>query len=179
MIIVTAFLIGMAVVDDKDHGTILALRVSPVNKLDYYIGRSIFPLVATIAYTFISLLILGLIHVNIAQVLVVVLFSFSVTLLFGLFIGAMGSNEVEAIAYGKILSIVLILAVLGATLLPDNWHWVVWWSPVYWVYRSLEDVYRETASWNGVLLNSAVTLAVTGIYFALLRAGLFCLFQCS
>ena len=169
MIIVTAFLIGLAVVDDKDQGTILALRVSPVNKADYFIGRSIFPLIVTIFYTIVALLVLGLIHVNIVQVYIVVLVSFTVTLLFGLFIGAMGKNEVEAIGYGKILSIVLMLAILGATLLPDNWHWVVWWSPVYWVFDLLEEVFTETATWKGIIIKSAVMLAVTGAYFILLR----------
>ena len=108
MIIVTAFLIGLAVVDDKDHGTILALRVSPLNKFDYFAGRSIFPFLITMIYTIVALLVLGLIHVNILQVYIVVTASFTVTLLFGLFIGAMGNNEVEAIGYGKILSIVLL-----------------------------------------------------------------------
>ena len=169
MIIVTAFLIGLAVVDDKDNGTILALRASPVSKLDYFTGRSIFPLLVTMFYTIVALLVLGLIHVNILQVYVVVLLSFTVTLLFGLFIGAMGKNEVEAIGYGKVLSIVLMLAILGATLLPNKWHWVVWWSPVYWIYDLLEEVFTETATWGGLGWKSAVTVGITGVYFLLLR----------
>ena len=169
ILIVTAFLIGLAVVEDKDNGTILALRVSPVSKTDYFVGRSIFPLLVTALYTFIAMLMLGLIHVGVLRVYVVVLVSYSVALLFGLFIGAMGNNEVEAIGYGKLLSMVLLLAILGATLLPDKWQWVVWWSPVYWVYDVLEEVFNETATWGSLMWKSAVTLGVTGAYFLLAR----------
>lgn len=169
MIIISAFLIGLAIVDDKDHGTILALRISPVSKSDYYIGRSLFPLISMVFYTLLSMVILGLNNANVLQVLVIAICSTTVMLLFGLFIGALGNNEVEAIGYGKILSMVLMLAILGGTLLPENWHWVVWWSPVYWTYKALEEVYRETATWGSVMINCLITVGVTGVYFILLR----------
>jgi len=169
MVIVTGFLIGMNVVNDKEEGTDRALRVSPVTKFDYYVGKSIFPLGIMAAYTIIALLVLGLIHVNILQVYLVVLASFSVTLLFGLFMGALAKNETEAIGVGKLASIVLLLAILGGTLLPDNWHWVVWWLPSYWMYNVLEKVFTEEAVWSAVAWKSAVIVGLTGLYFGLAR----------
>ncbi len=169
MILISAFLIGLGIVDDKEYGTILAVRASPVSTSDYYIGRCILPAIVTIVYTIVALLILDLMHVNILQAYIVVIASFSVTLLFGLFIGAMGNNEVEAIGYGKLLSMVLMLAILAATLLPDKWHWVVWWSPVYWVFDMLEEVFTETATWAGIGIKSGVLILETFAYFMLLR----------
>jgi hypothetical protein len=169
MVIISGFLIGLSVITDKEMGTIQAIRISPANKADYFIGKSIFPFLVLALYTIIALLLLKLIHVNILQTYVFIIVSYSVAVLFGLVMGAIGNNENEAIGYGKLLSMVVLLAILGATLLPDKWHWVVWWSPVYWVYDLLEEVFTESATWGILGWKSAVTVGVSGIYFVILR----------
>ena len=169
MVVATAFLIGLAVVDDKEYGTILAIRASPVNSTEYFVGRSIFPFLVTLFYTFAALVVLGLTHVNTLQVYLVVIVAFSVTPLCGLLIGALGNNQVEAIGIGKILSVVLMLAILGSTMLPDEWHWVVWWSPLYWIYDALEKVFTETAAWGSLAIDMAAAFCLTAAYFVLLR----------
>ena len=164
MIIITAFIIGLGVVMDKEYGTDKALRVSPLSKTDYFIGKSIFPLFVMALYTIIALLMLGLMHVNILQVYLVVLSSFTISLLFGLLIGALGKNEIEAIGIGKLLSMVLMLAILGGTLLPENLQWLVWWAPIYWIYDILEEIFTETATWGSITWKSAVMVGLTGLY---------------
>lgn len=164
-----SFLIGLSIVNDKDFGTVLAIRVSPVSKADYFIGRSVFPLLIVLFYACASLLVLGLMHVNLLQVFTVVVSSFALTLVYGLLIGAVGKNEVEAMGFGKAVSIILILGVLGATLLPAEWHWTVWWSPVYWLFDALDAVFTETADWYLVLINSGLSIAISLIYFMILR----------
>jgi len=169
MLIISGFIIGLNLVNDKEEGTDNALKVSPVSKPDYFIGKSIYPLLVLLFYTIIGLLMLKLIHVNILQTYVVVLVSYTLALLFGLVLGALGKNENEAIGYGKLLSMVVMLSILGATLLPDNWHWVVWWSPLYWIYDILEEVFTESSTWGLIGWKSAVIVGVTGLYFILLR----------
>ncbi len=169
MLIICGFIIGLNLVNDKEEGTDNALKVSPVSKPDYFIGKSIYPFLVMLAYTLVGLLILKLIHVNILQTYVVVLASFTVALLYGLVLGALGKNENEAIGYGKLLSTVVALSMLGATLLPDKWHWVVWWSPSYWIYDILEEVFTESATWGLLGWKSAVVVGLTGLYFLLLR----------
>lgn len=169
LIIICSFIIGIGVVNDKEFGTDMALRVTPVSKADYFIGKSILPLLITFFYTLMSLLILGLIHVNILQVYLVMLFSFPVTLLFGLIIGAIGKNETEAIGVGKILGVVVMLGIAGGIMLPDNWKWVVWWAPFYWIFDILKAVFTETATWIGLAWKLAVVVGLAGIYFILLR----------
>jgi ABC-2 type transport system permease protein len=169
MLIICGFLIGLNIVNDKEEGTVQAIRTSPANKVDYFVGKSVFPFLILAFYTIIGLLLLKLIHVNILQTYVVALVSYSVALLFGLVMGAIGNNETEAIGYGKLLSMVVMLAILGATLLPDKWHWVVWWSPLYWIYDILEEVFTESATWGSIWWKLAVTVGVSGVYFVLLR----------
>ncbi len=169
MIIISGFLIGLGVVDDKENGTDRALLVSPVTKADYFIGKSIYPLLTIALYAIISLLVLGLMHVNILQVYVMVLVSFSVTLLFGLLLGALAGNENEAIGIGKLLSWVVMLAILGGTLLPENWQWAVWWAPFYWIYNIMDGVLTESVTWSEIAWKSAITIALTGLLFLLFR----------
>jgi ABC-2 type transport system permease protein len=169
MVIVSAFIIGLGVVNDKECGTDRAFLVSPISKSDYYIGKSIFPLLVTAGYTIIALLMLGLMHVNILQIYLLVILSFSITLLMGLLIGAVAGNENEAIGVGKLLSMIMMLSILGGTLLPDVWQWVVWWTPFFWLYSILEQILTLTATWIDVIWKSAVMVGICWIYFMLLR----------
>ncbi len=169
MLIVSGFIIGLNIVNDKEEGTDNAIKVSPVSKPDYFIGKSIYPLLVVVFYTIIGLLVLRLIHVSILQTYLVVMVSFTVSLLFGLVMGAIGKNENEAIGFGKLLSMVVMLSILGGTLLPDKWHWVVWWSPLYWIYDILEEVFTESATWGILGWKSAVVVGLTGLYFILLK----------
>lgn len=169
MSFIGAFIIGLGIVNDKELGTNLALRISPLTTGEYYIGRSILPLFIMAFYAIIALLILGLIHVNILQVYVIVLASFAITLFFGLLIGALGNNDNEAIGIGKMLGMLLMLSVLGGTLLPDAWQWVVWWTPFYWVYDVLESVFVQTATWGEVAWKSALVITICFAYFMLLK----------
>ena len=169
MSFISAFLIGLAVVNDKELGTDRALQITPLTKAEYYIGRSIFPLLVMAFYAIISLLILGLMHVNILQVYLVVISSFSITLLFGLLIGALAHNDNEAIGIGKMLGMLLMLSILGGTLLPDKWHWVVYWTPFYWVYDVLESVFTQTATWGDFAWKNALIIGICAVYFIVLK----------
>lgn len=169
MTFVSAFIIGLGVVNDKELGTDMALRITPLTKTEYYVARSILPLLVSGFYAIIALLILGLMHVNILQVYIVVICSFSITLLFGLLIGALAGNDNEAIGIGKMLGMLLMLSILGGTLLPESWRWVVYWTPFYWVYDVLESVFTQTVTWTDFAWKNALILAICGIYFVLFR----------
>ncbi|MBU1149101.1 ABC transporter permease [Patescibacteria group bacterium] len=169
MTIISAFIIGLGIVNDKEEGTDRAIRVSPVSKFDYILGKSIQPLLVIAIFTIISLAVLGLLEVNIFQVYLAVLVSFPITLLFGLVIGALGKNETEAMGFGKVLSTIVMLAILGGTLLPDSWQWIVWWIPFYWMYDILEEIIIQVGSWGSLAWKSVLLLGITALYFILLR----------
>ena len=123
MAIIFGFLIGLNLVNDKEEGTDNAIKISPVSRVDYFVGKSIFPFLLTIGCVVIALLALRLIHVNILQTYAVAIVSFSTTLLLGLLLGALGKNDNKAIGIGKLGSMVVALSILGGTLLPDRWPW--------------------------------------------------------
>lgn len=169
MCFISAFIIGLGMVNDKELGTNKALQISPLTKAEYFIGRCILPLLNMAFYAIVALLLLGLIHVNILQVYIVVIVSFSITLLLGLLIGALAHNDNEAIGIGKMMGMLLMLSVLGGTLLPDNWQWVVYWTPFYWVYDVLESIFTQTATWVDFAWKNALILLICGAYFMLLK----------
>lgn len=169
MIIISGFIIGLGIVDDKENGTDKAILVSPVTKTEYFIGKSIYPLILIMVYAIIALLVLGLMDVNILQVYALAVVSLTTTLLFGLLLGALAQNENEAIGVGKLLSWVVMLAILGGTLLPDNWQWAVWWAPFYWIFDMMEGVFTNDIEWIEIAWKSAVTIGLTGVFAVLLR----------
>lgn len=169
MVIICGFLIGLNLVNDKEEGTDAAIKVSPVSKFDYFVGKSIFPFLISMVYVIIALFALRLTTVNIAQTYVVAVVSFASTLLLGLVLGALGKNENEAIGYGKLGSMVVALSILGGTLLPDRWQWAVWWSPFYWIYDILEEVFSDSATWGVLGWKSVLVVGTTAVYFLLLR----------
>ncbi|MBN2049752.1 MAG: ABC transporter permease [Spirochaetales bacterium] len=169
LVIASGFIIGMGIVNDKEDGTDRAIRVSPVSKADYFIGKSIYPFMVILFYTIIGLLLLKLLHVNVLMTYTVAIISYSLSLLFGLLVGAIASNENEAIGLAKMLATVSMLSLLGGTLLPDRWQWVVWWSPLYWIFDIMEEVFTDTAAWGTLAWKSAVILGLTATYFLLLK----------
>jgi len=169
MVFIGSFIIGLGIVNDKELGTNQALKITPLTKSEYFIGKSIFPFLIQLFYAIVALLILGLMHVNILQVYIVVVTSFGITLLIGLLIGALAHNENEAIGIGKLLGMLLMLSILGGTLLPDKWQWVVYWTPFYWVFDILEAVFTETGTWIDFIWKNAVMIGTTSLYFFLLR----------
>lgn len=169
LVIASGFIIGMGIVNDKEDGTDRAIRVSPVSKADYFVGKSIYPFLVIMFYTIIGLLVLKILHVNILMTYIVATISYSLSLLFGLLVGAIASNENEAIGMAKMLATVSMLSILGGTLLPDKWHWVVWWSPLYWIYEIMEEVFTDTATWGVLGWKSAIIVGLTALFFIMLK----------
>jgi ABC-type Na+ efflux pump permease subunit len=167
--ILTAFIIGLGVVNDKEYGTDRAYRVSPVSRLDYFVGKSIYPLLLLLFYTAIGLVVLGLTGTNVAQVYVAVILAFGVSMLIALLVGALTKNENEAIGVIKLLGMVMGMGILGGTLLPLSWQWVAYWIPFYWLYNMLEGVFTLTETWVSVGWKSAIVLGLTLAYFLLTR----------
>lgn len=167
--IICAFLIGLGIINDKEYGTDRAYRVSPVTRTEYFVAKSIVPLLLLLFYSGLALVVLGLTNANLAHLLVAVLLSFAVSLLVGLLVGALTRNENEAIGLIKMIGMVMALGVLGGTLLPDGWQWVAFPIPFYWIFELLQGVFSLTETWASVGLKSLIVLGITSGFFVLLR----------
>jgi ABC-type multidrug transport system permease subunit len=168
MTIMMGFIIGVSIVRDKELGTDRAIRVSPASRVDYYLGKSVFPVLVFLFYAAVSVFVLGVSRANLLQLYTIVGASVAVVLLFGLLVGALARNETEALGLVKSVGTVLLLGVLGGTILPDAWHWVVWWVPLYWIFDAAEQVFTLTAEWTGVLWRSGIVIGISLVAYLLL-----------
>lgn len=169
MTMMTGFLVGLAVVRDKELGTDRALRVSPVTRTEYFTGKSVFPILVLAAYVFIGLGILGLLSVNLWQIAVVVIASVALVLLFGVVVGAFSKNETEALGLVKGLGTLAILGILAGLLLPEKWQWIVYWLPFYWVFNAADAILTLAATWTEVLWQMGVAAGICLVFFLGLR----------
>lgn len=162
---IAGFLIGMSIVQDKEQGTIDAIRVSPVTRSEYYLGKAVFPILTMFAYVPVGIAVLRLVGVSIAQTFALVAASVSLALLFGLVVGAIARNETEALGIVKGMGTLFMLALAGGLLLPDRWEWIVYWVPVYWIMDAAQGIFQLTATWTDVLWRSGVLIGICLLFF--------------
>lgn len=168
-IIITAFSVGLSVVNDKEYGTDRALKVTPLTRVEYYVAKAVLPVAIMLIYPAITVLVLGLEGVNLGMLYLSVILAVPTALVLGLFLGAMATNETEAMGVGKTLSTLVLLAILGGVLLPAAWQWTVYWVPVYWLFDMVEGIFSAGAVWTEVLWKSGVMVGTTAVYFLLAR----------
>ncbi len=169
---IAGFLIGISIVQDKEQGTIDAVRVSPVTNLEYYLGKSVFPILMMFLYVPVGIAVLRLVGVNIAQTFALVAASVALALLFGLLVGAIARNQTEALGIVKGIGTLFMLALAGGLLLPDRWEWVVYWVPVYWIMDAAQGIFQLTATWADVMWRSGVLIGICLLVFVGLRPRL-------
>ena len=162
---IAGFLIGISIVQDKEQGTIDAVRVSPVTRVEYYLGKSVFPVLTMFIYVPVGIAVLRLVGVSIAQTFTLVAASVALALLFGLIVGAIARNETEALGIVKGIGTLFMLALAGGLLLPESWQWVVYWVPIYWIMDAARGIFQLTASWTDVLWRSGVLVGICLMVF--------------
>lgn len=133
-------MLGFALIEEREQGTWLLLRVLPVSQrlLFFYFGFA-----ATVLSAAVSLVAAWVYGYPIADWT-----AFSWMLLAGsllapvvmLVLGGVASNKVEGLAVSKVLSAVLMLPAL-VFVVPMPWQLVLVWLPPYWLYLGLLDAY--------------------------------------
>jgi len=53
--------------------------------------------------------------------------------------------------------------------LPEKWLFTLYWSPFYWAYRSVKSVLLLEATWDFILWNGFMVLAITALVFVSLK----------
>jgi ABC-2 type transport system permease protein len=157
--LVGGIFIGFNIVDDRQSGSIRALAVSPINALEYMLGKSVLGLVVVL---FLSLLVtwilLGFTGVNYLSLLISVVASLGVAVIIGLSIGLVSSNMITAIAIIKVLALYINLVTIAALFMPDRLKWLLYLFPNYW----------SVEAFNRILIRTDLPLAPVNLAAALL-----------
>ncbi len=162
-------LITLNLVEEKMNNTLSAVNVTAINKLKFITGKSILgfavPLIGGIGI----LLIMGFAGINYLKALFSVFNISIISLIIGFSIGVVNTEPIGAVAGMKMIFLPVFASLFGAIFLPEQWQPVLYWSPFYWAYVSIDAVILNEASWLFILRNSAFIVGLTGIIFIVLR----------
>lgn len=133
-------MLGFALIEEREQGTWLLLRVLPVSQrlLVFYLGFVATGLSA--AVSFVAAWVYGYPVADwtaLSRMLVAGSLMAPVVMLV---LGGIASNKVEGLAVAKVLSAVLMLPAL-VFVLPMPWQLALVWLPAYWLYLGLLDAY--------------------------------------
>jgi hypothetical protein len=157
------FVVGFLLLDERDAGTLRALRVTPLPTTHYLAYRIAGPLVVGTLATIVGYRFVGLSPISMLPLVAIALVASVSAPLLALVLAAAAPNKVAGFAVLKVLNGVNLLPI-AAFFLPPPLQYVAGVIPTYWPMRALWSVATAAPYWpflaiGGVLGAVAVTLA--------------------
>ncbi len=167
--IISAMLIALGLVDEKNDQTIKAANVTPMPQTAYMLSKSLIGVLMLVVVATLSLLILGLTDINFAQMALLICAVSVISIIVAFAIGLASSDFIEAAGSIKVLMLPAMAGILVPELLAEKWHWTVYWNPFYWAYTGMTDIINTTATWGAIACDTVIILALCAACFALCR----------
>ncbi|MDD5602659.1 MAG: ABC transporter permease [Eubacteriales bacterium] len=168
MSMIGGMLIALNLIEEKMYNTIAALNVAPIAKSHIVTGKAIPGFILPVIHGFGTLLILGYSSVDFAKVTVVLLSVAMISVIIGFTAGVTSSEPISGIASMKSVFIPIAASIFGAIFLNEKWHVLLFWSPYYWAFKSMDGILLQTAGWAEIIRNTTIILALACIVFILL-----------
>ncbi len=161
-------LILLALVEEKMYNTLAAINVAAISKVEFVIGKGLLGFIVPLVGTIGTFLILDFEGLNYGMALVTVFCIALISVIIGFAIGIINSEPIGAIASMKMVFLPVMASVFGGIFLSEKWHVLLYWSPFYWAFRSVDAIILQTATWTQIAINSGIIIGLTAIVFALL-----------
>lgn len=161
-------IVMLNLVEEKQEKTLAAVNVSAISRFEYIIGKGLLGFVIPIIHAWLILLIMGYDGIPYGMVTLVILSIALISLILGFAIGIYNDNAISAVSSMKIGFLPIFGSLFGAIFLAEKWHPLLYWSPFYWAFRSVDAIILQEATWRLILFNSAVILLITGLVYGLL-----------
>ena len=165
--VITAMLISLGLVDEKNDQTIRAANITPIRQSVYVLSKSLIGVISLLFTSVCTLLILGITDINWAQILIMIVADALISIIVAFTIGLSSTDYIEAASSVKLLMFPMIASVLVYELTDPVWHITVMWSPFYWAYRGITEIIQGTSGWGSTLLYVAAILVISGVVFLL------------
>jgi fluoroquinolone transport system permease protein len=124
-------LIGFLLLDQRDDGSALAMRVTPVTPTSYLAYRLATPIVLNVLVTIAMLSIVGRTRTGPAEWALVAFVASPIAPTYALFLASFARNKVEGFALMKAVGIVS-LPLVAAWWVDEPWQWLFGIVPFYW-----------------------------------------------
>jgi fluoroquinolone transport system permease protein len=155
------YVIGFMLLDERDDGTLTALRVTPLS-LDRYLSyKLIVPVLVSIVAVYIFVPVVGLIDVPFAPLAPIAVLAALEGPVFALLLVSLAGNKVQGLAVMKGLSLLLVTPIV-AYFVPEPWQWLFGLAPTFWPVKAFWQLLAGEAWWPtvvlGLIINGAVLL---------------------
>lgn len=122
---------GFALLDERDDGSLTALRATPLSLARYALFRTALPTVLSAALCFMSVWVIGLVSAPPLRVAAVAFVAALEAPILALAVATLASNKVEGLALTKALGVFLWPPVL-AWFVDAPWQWALGFVPTVW-----------------------------------------------
>lgn len=168
-IAIGGILIGLNIIEEKESGTIMALNVSPMKRVEFILGKSIIGILIPIVDVFIILGVLNMLNVDLIMVLTMTLVSSIIGVVIGFLMGVTSPNQIAGIANMKVLFLIVGISIVGAVLLPKTKHFLLYWAPTYWSFMGFKGILLKTITWQQLGSYIVWILVLTALIFLLFK----------
>lgn len=152
-------LIGLLLLDEKDEGTLMVLRVTPLSMGRYLAYRMAVPMAISVVSTYIVLGLLGIVPVLYVKLLPHALVAALSAPIYALLLAAFAQNKVQGLALMKGMG-VFYLAPLAAWFTPEPWQWLLGVMPTYWPVKA----FWQMMAGQGYAVTLVLGAAAAGAY---------------
>jgi fluoroquinolone transport system permease protein len=156
--------VGFLLLDQRDEGTLAALRVTPVPLGAYVAYRLAAPVGVSAALTVLAFPVAGLAQPGLAALLLAALAAAPLAPVYALTLAAFARNKVQGFALVKLLS-VLPIAPLVAYAAPGPWEALLAAAPTYW---PAQVYWRATSGDASAIVHLVAGLGYAGALLAVL-----------
>lgn len=166
-------LAGLLILDERDDGTLMALRVTPISMMGYAFYRGGAAVFLSFAYVLIALRFSGFAPSSLLPAMVVVaLLSGLLSAVFATALATFAANKVEGMAVIKGLA-TLMLGPLAAYFIRSDWQILFGLLPTYWPAKAFWVASEGGAFWPYTLAGAAYVLLLLVVFMSRFRKKVF------
>jgi fluoroquinolone transport system permease protein len=155
--ILIGFIVGMVLLDERDDGTLLAVRVTPLTMGRYLAYKLALPVAVTTPLTLIGLSLVGLVPFRLAFVPAVLVSALWAPMM-ALVMASYAKNKIQGLVLMRISNIPAGVPMF-AWFVPPGWQYVFGVLPTFWPLKAFWLAAEGRSSWAVVAVGAIVHVA--------------------
>ena len=160
LVIAGLFVPGSNIVEEKEHGTLMAMLVTPVKTIEVLVAKWLFGIILASVMAIATLALNGVLGANWIEVLLVVLVAAGLSAMLGVVVGVFAKDSAVMFAIVKGTGIFLFAPAIFYVF-PEWPQWIAKLFPLYWIINPIWQVSVMGESIGTVWSELAVALGIT------------------